>query len=343
MSPGEIGGEQCKSERNRDPAGTWQDDHRRAREKQGKSRHDSCDALYLVNHRLFRRLFRIPGSLANRVPRIAAIGLVVALLWPACASNRGMEGVGPPIVISPVVATQPKASDELADTGLIVVTWNVHEGRGDIAALLESLGSAQPPLAAHVILLLQEVTRHTIPAAAEPLGLFTAYVPSMPNGRKRTGDDRGCAILSTLPISDVSFQELPWVYQRRVAVMGRIDARMDGQPFTLRVVSAHLDNRPGRKRQAESLARWLQPYAADAAVVVGADLNTWFGVGEDTVRAMDAVVPRAIECGDRPTFRFGRRLDYLFTTLSAPVRKGCDVLRDRFGSDHHPIVLRLLR
>lgn len=277
-----------------------------------------------MDHRLFRRLFLIACSVAN------------VLLLCGCASNRGTEGVGAPIVIAPAVRIAP--SDELAQNGLVVVTWNIHEGRGDIAALVASLRPA------HVVLLLQEATRRTLPSAIGSLGLFAAYAPSMPNGRRDDGDDRGCAILSSLPIDAIDSVELPWVYQRRVALAGTITARLRGEVFAIRVVSAHLDNRPGRKRQARWLARWLQPSAAAATpLVVGADLNTWFGAREQTVRAIDAVVPRALECGDRPTFRFGLRLDYLFTTLPQSMHPRCDILPATFGSDHHPVVLRLLR
>jgi endonuclease/exonuclease/phosphatase family metal-dependent hydrolase len=279
-------------------------------------------------------LFRIGGSIANGVPRVArwlAVAAAAAVLG-ACASNRGLTGVGLPITLAPAVMSESRGAD-LAETGLAVVTWNLHEGRGDVARLLASLRPTP------VVLLLQEATRQSMPKL-DDLGLFVTYVPSMPNGR---GDDRGCAIASTLPLTNEAWVELPWVYQRRVAVTASVAGRADGRPFVIRFASVHLDNRPGRKRQAQWLAEWLAPLASEAPLIVGGDLNTWFGAQEDTVRAVDAVVPRVAECGDQPTFRFGRRLDHLFTTLDRSSRRGCVIPRDTFGSDHHPVVLRLLR
>jgi endonuclease/exonuclease/phosphatase family metal-dependent hydrolase len=282
-------------------------------------------------------LFRIAGSLANQVPIRAVVLPAALVLSIACASNRGTAGVGQPIASAPRAAQSAAAVPaDLARTGLAVVTWNLHEGRGDVARLLASL---QP---AHVVMLLQEATRQTLPRL-DPLNVFVSYVPSMPNRSRDGADDRGCAIVSTLPIRETTPIELPWIYQRRIVVTSTVDAAIDGRSVAMRFVCVHLDNRPGRRRQAEWLARELQPWAsADSPLFVGGDLNTWFGAGEATVRAIDGVVPRVRECGDRPTFRFGRRLDHLFTTLPASQRRGCEVLVDRFGSDHHPVVLRLL-
>lgn len=292
-----------------------------------------------MDHWLFRRLFRLDGSSTNRVPFLVSVCAAAAVsMGTACASGRGTDAVGPPIFVTPAGDRRQVEPDEVSERGLVVVSWNVHEGRGDIGRLVRMLRPA------HVILLIQEATRQTTPRIAERLGLYAVYVPSMPNGEDGAGDDRGCAILSTLPIKDTASVELPWVYQRRVVVMGTIAARAGGTPVTLRVVSGHLDNRSGRKRQAEWLARWLEPYVVESApMIVGADLNTWFGVKEGAVHAIDDVVPRVAECGDGPTFRFGLRLDHLFTSLPPSARRGCEVLPDALLSDHHPVVMRLFR
>src|SRR6187549_1918567 len=84
---------------------------------------------------------------------------------------------------------------------------------------------------------------------ARQMGLWVAYVPSMRNGRGSSGaggnEDRGSAILSTLPLSDAVAIELPWVHQRRVAVMATVSAQWRGAAWRARVMSVHLDNRPG--------------------------------------------------------------------------------------------------
>jgi endonuclease/exonuclease/phosphatase family metal-dependent hydrolase len=253
---------------------------------------------------------------------------------------RACAEVGPPVLLlnPPAThATDPAHATDAPYATFAFASWNLHEGRGDIARLLARFGDAP------VILAVQEATRLRTPELARTLGLSLAYVPSMPNGAQGR-DDRGAAILSTLPLRDVVAIELPWVYQRRVAVMATIDVTVAGRATPLRVVSVHLDNRPGRKSQAESLARWLKAVSGDGGeTIIAGDLNSWFGSSEETVRAIADVVPRVEECAGRPTFRFGRRLDHLFTTLAPRVRAGCRVLSETLLSDHHPIVLRLLR
>jgi endonuclease/exonuclease/phosphatase family metal-dependent hydrolase len=343
----------------------------------------------------------------------ATAGRAVEWYGPARDDDRHRlsawcESVGAAVVAEPRVSEAESArrsalSIRAREGGreggeLVVVTWNVHEGAGDLVRLVSSLRPA------HVVVLVQEALRRDasvprayprsvgvpkrergagaqgedIVALADRLSMWLAYVPSMRNGRA-AAEDRGNAILSTLPLSGARAIELPWVHQRRVAVMatvgevsgassrvGELDA--GGKPgasgggsgrgasdrvregrgssagaWPLRVVSAHLDNRPGRASQAASLADWLRAFATDptAPLVVGADLNTWFGAGEETVRRIAAVVPLVTECGNRPTFRFRRRLDFLFSTLPSSARRGCDVADDSLGSDHRFVRLRV--
>jgi endonuclease/exonuclease/phosphatase family metal-dependent hydrolase len=185
-----------------------------------------------------------------------------------------------------------------------------------------------------------------IEALAERHRMFLAYVPSMRNGNgpdSNEREDRGCAILSNLPLSDIVAVELPWVRQRRVAVMATIDATQSGLPWPLRLMSVHLENRPGPGAQAAALAQYIQTLVRPGGIplVVGGDLNTWSGVRDRAVRPIQAVIPRVAECGRRPTFRFGRLLDHFFTTLPSAMRGDCHVLESTYESDHHPIVLNI--
>jgi endonuclease/exonuclease/phosphatase family metal-dependent hydrolase len=183
--------------------------------------------------------------------------------------------------------------------------------------------------------------RGTVPdivEAAERLGMWLAYVPSMRNGRDAR-EDRGCAILSTMPLVDPIAIELPWVAQRRVAVA--VMTKPSPMRSAIRLVSAHLDNRPGRRDQSDALARWVDvSIDDDIPTIIGADLNTWFGSGEETVQQIARVVPLAPGCDERPTFRFGRRLDYLFTSATDVV--SCKVVEETYGSDHHPLIMELV-
>lgn len=280
------------------------------------------------------------------------------------------ESVGGIVLERP---TEGDASTDLSSRGLLVATWNVHEGAGDVERLITSLRQAgDPGTPPAIVVLVQEAVRAgdevplAYPSSVSPprriassrpqrdivdtarrLGLWLAYVPSMRNGEGRGAEpreDRGNAILSTLPLSDPIGIELPWVHQRRVAVMATVTGRLDGRPWRARLVSVHLDTRPRRDAQAASLATLLTPDASGAEpLIVGGDLNTWFGPRERTVRLIDRAVARVRECGDRPTFHLGRHMDDLFTTLPAAVRHGCSIADEFYGSDHRPTVLRLFR
>ncbi len=240
---------------------------------------------------------------------------------------RSCTAVGGPIVLTP---NRPPALPGPTSDRVAIVTWNMHEGRADLLALLNAV-PARP-----AIVLVQEATA-AVAEGAQAAGLWAAYVPSMPNGNIRTpgGTDRGCAIVSTVPLSGIEAVELPWVRQRRVAVVATADLSHAGLA-RVHIVSAHLDNRPGRKLQAAALAAFIDGQLRDGTpVVVGADLNTWFGPRERAVAVMSDVLPR-VPCGAAPTFRFGRRLDHLFSSIGP---SSCDVLPQRFGSDHHPVVM----
>jgi len=127
--------------------------------------------------------------------------------------------------------------------------------------------------------------------------------------------------------------------------MATLTALRKGVPWRLRVMSVHLDSRAGRSRQAAALADFLaRQESPNLSTIIGADLNSWFGVRDGSVREIDRVVPRVRECGDHATFRYGGlRLDHLFTTLPQESRTGCIVERESFGSDHYPVLLRLFK
>lgn len=258
-------------------------------------------------------------------------------------------------------------------TGLIVVSWNTHVGAARIASLLDDLRSqAGGGARVGIVLLLQEVFRRgpdvpapppagsdgagrirppdaaaDIVATARSLGLSLAYVPSMRNGEGP--EDRGNAILSSEPLDEIGAIELPFGRQRRVAVTAIV--RPGGTDAALRVVSVHLDTGGARSTQARALATTLNETGAGLPTVVGGDLNALWGRRDAAFAALDAVVPAA-ECGTRRTNTWPWRLDlfmgwwrsrvdYLFAAPPASGAMQCETLRDRYGSDHRPIVLRL--
>jgi endonuclease/exonuclease/phosphatase family metal-dependent hydrolase len=157
---------------------------------------------------------------------------------------------------------------------VLVATWNMHDGRGDVLALVDALrrGSPEHPAPDAVVVLLQEVVRSLpaggraaapatgtssgevkdIPSIVGRLGWHLAYLPGRRNRLHPDGAlaaDRGVAILSSLPLTALEAIELPIERQRRVALSGIVHGTTTrGEAWHLRVVSVHLENRSGARR-----------------------------------------------------------------------------------------------
>ena len=207
-----------------------------------------------------------------------------ALVWhyPADEGERRELGVWCQTV-GPGVLTRPRNAEAVSSsTDLVVVSWNVHVGGGQLSAFIRDLRAGRftndaPP--GGFVLLLQETFRSgglvpgAVPAGApvpdrietttpsgsrddvlsvaEAEGLALLYVPSMRNGRDGSlrAEDRGNAVLSTFDLSDPTGIELPLVRQRRVAVAATVSGLgPDQSPWRLRVVSVHLDASTGPRR-----------------------------------------------------------------------------------------------
>lgn len=282
---------------------------------------------------------------------------------------RWRRSVGPPVVR--MASTPPPAADRL-----VVVNWNVHVGGGDIARLFADVRQQAGP-GVPIVLLLQEAYRagHEVPRRLEPsatfasliremrqdgrreeievvaesLGLHAYYVPSMRNGGPSASDeDRGNAILSTIPLADLSAIELPFERQRRVAIAATVSgATPNGEPWRIRVVSAHFDTMSGarrlwiagsefaRARQARGLLTALR---SESSLVLGADMNTLFGFRDRAYAEAVRAFPDTHVTDRRPTFHGLLRLDHLLFRLPDGWRAEFRRLDDAYGSDHHPLV-----
>lgn len=304
---------------------------------------------------------------AHGAPRIAWSGPVL----PADLANLGRwrKAVGAPLLIE---ARSPRpVSDRL-----VVINWNVHVGAGDVARLLRDVRRQHGP-ETPIVLLLQEAYRRgpDVPSSIDPAAQFASairalrhdgarddveriaaaeglnayYVPSMRNGGPLlSNEDRGNAILSTIPLSDLQAIELPFERQRRVAVGARVSGVTPaGVPWRVRVVSAHLDNvlgarrlwiagsELGRARQARGLVAALE---GDTPLVLGADLNSWFGFRDAAYRAAATGFPQTRVTDRRPTFGGLLRLDHLFFRLDNGWNAVFVRAEDRYGSDHYPLI-----
>jgi len=283
------------------------------------------------------------------------------------ALARWSDAVGPAFVRA--VEPGPLVADRV-----VVVSWNTSVGDADIAELVRRLraaNGADVPL----VLLLQETRRNGVDvpvsrtaAYAGRLGnrrtaenhsrdivsiardthLGAYYVPSMRNGGPTSDEDRGNAILSNLPLSDLTAIELPFERQRRVAVAATVAGVTNtGNHWQLRLVSAHLDNMVGprrlwfvggeyaRARQARALVSFLAD--ANAAALAG-DFNTWFGFADQAYRETLRAFPGSTARDRRPTFRGLLRLDHAFFRLPPGWRADVSRGNDRLGSDHYPLI-----
>ena len=244
------------------------------------------------------------------------------LLWISPTATRDRHPlsdwcatVGPVLYYRRPPSDLPAVVDRLA-----VVTWNIHVGSGDVRELIRRLQSGQYTGGEgiqHFVLLLQEAYRRDggVPArtslrlrlpariGARNLGkrgadidrfvmderLSLLYVPSMRNGGDADApEDRGNAIVSTLPLASPAVIELPFEHQRRAAALAVVEGRTRaGSAWRLAVVDVHFDTalaltRGGplaaRRRQAAALIDALA--AAPDDMVLGGDFNTIQGGAE---------------------------------------------------------------
>jgi endonuclease/exonuclease/phosphatase family metal-dependent hydrolase len=269
-----------------------------------------------------------------------------------------------------VVSPYRESASAPLDEPFVLVTWNANVGRGDLATLVADLrqgrlitdhvsqfavliqegrraGAVVPPLPANadVPKRLGGDSGFEIASIARTLGLHVVYAPAMRNGSGF--EDRGNAILSTLPLDDVTVIELPIERQRRIALAATAHAvTADGAPWTLRLVSVHLETRAGalrqgpasaRKRQAEFLVQALG--VSSAPTIVAGDFNTSWGDDEPAVKTLRSAYP------DAPPVRgttwgmsvIGAKLDHVFARLPRAAVTVTRV-RSRYGSDHSPLI-----
>lgn len=279
-----------------------------------------------------------------------------------------------------------------AESGLEISAWNIQIGGGDLLGFIrDEMGldcaPATPDLADDArpfILLLQEVWRYSadlpvvegssiIPWTIDPegatesnpdivevadrCGLALVYVPSARNGPDdgaRPREDKGNAILSTLPLTTPIAVDLPLEGGRKVAIAATV-AAPGGE--RVRVVTVHLDvastlvrtllsGNQTRMRQASGLVDGLDKAERDgplhAATIVGGDFNTWAG-NEATLKMMRQEFPESAEW-DRLGSRGPYPTDHIFfggPLISAFGLEEYRLLEDAYGSDHQARRMRL--
>lgn len=203
-------------------------------------------------------------------------------------------------------------------------------------------------------------TRIDIVETARRCGLSLFYAPSMRNGAEDAGEvpeDRGNAILASVPLSDFTAIELPLETQRRVAVTAL--AHPPGRA-PVRVASFHLDvaaslmrvlttGNATRYLQGMGLVRGIEALEARDAVVpvatvIGGDVNTW-SEKETVIRHLVERFPESPAPTDEGT-RGPFPTDHLFVRAApgsgVSVADGSyRVIPEDYSSDHRPRLLTL--
>ena len=258
---------------------------------------------------------------------------------------------------------------------MVVISWNVHEANGRIDALIDDLNAGRIAGRApkQIILLLQEAYRAGTDVPPLPRGakvphiiasrspqrdvieiarrhdLAYTYVPSVRNGRYPR-EDRGSAILSSLPLEEVTAYELIHERQRRVTVGATVQVAIDGVERQLRLFSLQLDthglidllgHRVHLKQMQAALPEFRCGPADPADCLIGGDFNSFFGGHETAVTVTKAWFGTTDDSDRRRTQIMGR-LDHVFCHAPrADWIPHTRRLNDRYGSDHYPLVTTL--
>jgi endonuclease/exonuclease/phosphatase family metal-dependent hydrolase len=236
----------------------------------------------------------------------------------------------------------PQAPRPEAQVLFVVVTWNVHSGRADLPRFIDDLRQGRltgAPVRDYAILLQETIEGNQYDAvkAARERQLY-AYFTKVRDSKQGIS---GNAIVSTAMPLTARTIVLPHIRRMRKAIVASFE--IEGQP--LFVVDAHLENRTSwlqgalfseraRKEQAEALLRELPPGPG----ILGGDLNTWLGTDEDALKALGRRFDNPPDHASVPTFADRLVLDHLFFDLPPGWTASRQVVADRYGSDHHPVI-----
>ena len=299
------------------------------------------------------------------------------------------QAVGSPVLFKSSIKETKGSIDKLT-----LVSWNIHVGSGDIDQFINDLQKGKltdgKPVE-HFVMLLQEAYRQdsSVPVNIPPnakvgngihvptlrgsrvdiitiarnfgLGLF--YVPSMRNGRQENSnnpEDRGNAILSTIPLSHLIAVELPLERQRRTTIAANISGiTKSSQSWKIQLVNIHLENRTSglmffrglgiaRLNQITALLKILPE---EKIAVMAGDFNTWFREAkEPTIKHMENFFTRLgiVSKCDSPKIPrkhyplFPDRLvDYLFFRIPENWRTEKYYVNNNYGSDHYPLITKI--
>jgi endonuclease/exonuclease/phosphatase family metal-dependent hydrolase len=225
---------------------------------------------------------------------------------------------------------------------MAVVTWNVHAGRGDLPRFVDDLTHGRltgSPIRDYAILLQETIAGNANDAVtvARERGAWAYFEPVRESRQGLSGN----AIVTS--IQPLTAEAIVLPRERRVRKAIVITIEIDGE--ALFIVDAHLENRLGwlhgpifsdraRKRQADALLRELPAGHG----IVGGDLNTWLGTDEPAWQSLERRLHEPPNEMPAPTFANRLILDHLFFDLPPRWTASRQVIADRYGSDHHPLL-----
>lgn len=230
-----------------------------------------------------------------------------------------------------------------------ILTYNLHGPPNDrMDDLVEALMNDRV-LKEATILGLQEVNRHhrktgyrdVASELANTLGLYYAF--AVENPYKKGGGERGLAILSRFPMSQVERIALPHAGpggRRRVA----LGATVHLGPNRLRVYSIHLESRIANRKHADQLTTVLTDanrYRELPTVILG-DFNTVYFRSEQTfalLRASDFQTKPYEGASFRKVLLLRKKLDWIWGRNLEILESG--VQGQIEASDHRPVWAQL--
>ncbi|WP_455369433.1 endonuclease/exonuclease/phosphatase family protein [[Eubacterium] cellulosolvens] len=318
------------------------------------------------------------------------------ILWKNQSSHKDhskllswCQAVGSPVFSKPTETEKNLVIDKLT-----LVSWNVHVGSGDLEQFINDLQKGyltDGKKVEHFVMLLQEAYRQdssvpvNIPSNAKAgnnihvktprgsrvdiitiarkhgLGLF--YVPSMRNGRQENTnvpEDRGNAILSTIPLSNLIAVELPLERQRRTTIAANIKViTKTNISWKIQLINVHLENRTSGLMffRGFSIARLNQIIALlkilpeEKIAVMAGDFNTWFRESREPIIKYVENFFKKLEIikGDIPKIprkRYplfpDRLVDYQFFRIPEKWKTEKYYVNDYYGSDHYPFITNII-
>jgi endonuclease/exonuclease/phosphatase family metal-dependent hydrolase len=277
---------------------------------------------------------------------------------------------------------------------LTLVSWNIHVGGGDLSRFIDDLQKGHltngEPVE-HFAILLQEVFRQNssvpvnippyantgnsihvttpeglrvdIITIAQEQGLELFYVPSMRNGRQENtnaSEDRGNAILSTIPLSRPIAVELPLERQRRTAIAANIAGITPANiSWKIQLIDVHLENRTNglmffrgfSQARLNQITALLKILPDEKIAVMAGDFNTWFREArEPSIKYAEKFFNRRGEGSGSASLKALRKryplfpdrlVDYLFFRIPDNWYITYYCVEDYYGSDHYPLIAQI--